>query len=272
MPCQKQKKPGGAGRKGSNNEHKIASGATSSREIRLIADILERGQYKSKQQQQAIVRLHQLILDAHQAATPTFLEASDEATELAFLASFEALAATPIFEDDTAPYREAMEAARKIARLIVTRPVTVVESYGRARDDQFRQFQRPSQQPTCHAIEQVLSRLDKVKPSGQHRWRAICPSHPDRNPSLSVRELEDGTVLIKCWTGCSIDEIVAAIGINLCDLFPGKHPPALRPSKAAVEHERMIYRIGFEMQSQGRLEPIDQARFDLAKRRLGVSK
>ena len=49
-----------------------------------------------------------------------------------------------------------------------------------------------------------------------------CPchvhAHGDRNRSLSVRESEDGWVMLKCFTGCSRDEILAAMGLQVRDL------------------------------------------------------
>ncbi|MGB8076966.1 MAG: CHC2 zinc finger domain-containing protein [Gallionella sp.] len=66
----------------------------------------------------------------------------------------------------------------------------------------------------------LLSKLDKVKRTGQGRWLACCPSHEDRTASLSVRELDDGRVLVHCFAGCSVHEIAAAAGIELSDLFP----------------------------------------------------
>lgn len=55
-----------------------------------------------------------------------------------------------------------------------------------------------------------------------------CPSHDDRIPSLSVkpgthRNTWGPTVLIKCHAGCSIDQIAAALGIELSDLFGNGH-------------------------------------------------
>jgi hypothetical protein len=37
---------------------------------------------------------------------------------------------------------------------------------------------------------------------------------------LSVREGDDGRVLLHCFAGCSVNEVVAALGIELSDLFP----------------------------------------------------
>ncbi|VVP53009.1 virulence-associated protein E [Pseudomonas fluorescens] len=119
-------------------------------------------------------------------------------------------------------------------------------------------------------LDKVLSCLDKVKPTGTNKWKACCPAHDDKSPSLAITETSDGTVLIKCWAGCSVQSIVSAIGLELRDLFPGSTQPRRGPSKQAIEHERMVYRIGQSLQQQGKLEGDDLVRFNLAKHRLGV--
>ncbi|HUE91485.1 virulence-associated protein E [Pseudomonas sp.] len=125
--------------------------------------------------------------------------------------------------------------------------------------------------PTGSAcVEKVLSRLDKVKANGSGKWKASCPAHSDKTPSLSIKEVGDGTVLLKCWAGCSAADITAAIGLELRDLFPGNKAAHRGPSRAAVEHERAIYQIGLSMLKSSTLSPEDQARFELAKQRLGV--
>lgn len=50
-------------------------------------------------------------------------------------------------------------------------------------------------------------------------YMACCPAHDDKNPSLSISE-SDGIILLKCWSGCSVESIVSAIGIEMKDLFP----------------------------------------------------
>lgn len=49
----------------------------------------------------------------------------------------------------------------------------------------------------------------------------------DRSASLSVRETGDGTLLIKCFTGCDVSAIVGAVGLELFDLFPPRDPDPL---------------------------------------------
>ena len=68
-------------------------------------------------------------------------------------------------------------------------------------------------------LELIISKLEKV--SGSHgRYKARCPAHNDRGPSLSVTEGDDGRILIHCFAGCDVHQVVSAIGLQLTDLFP----------------------------------------------------
>ena len=78
-------------------------------------------------------------------------------------------------------------------------------------------------QQSSPALEQVLSQLKGVRTS-MHGWRACCPAHADRKPSLSIGLGEHGQVLLKCFAGCSLDSIVEAIGLTMTDLFPEESP------------------------------------------------
>jgi hypothetical protein len=42
-------------------------------------------------------------------------------------------------------------------------------------------------------------------------WIACCPAHEDHNPSLSLRDASDGTVLLHCHTGCSQAAVIDAL-------------------------------------------------------------
>lgn len=74
-------------------------------------------------------------------------------------------------------------------------------------------------------VENFLSKLKKVKHTGSGRWIACCPAHDDKHPSLSVCEMEDGTILIKCWAGCGAADVISAVGLEFSDLFPNKRRP-----------------------------------------------
>lgn len=68
--------------------------------------------------------------------------------------------------------------------------------------------------------DELLARLERVRQTGPGRWIARCPAHEDRSPSLSIRDMEDGRTLLHCFGGCEVEEIVAALGIKIDDLFP----------------------------------------------------
>lgn len=69
-------------------------------------------------------------------------------------------------------------------------------------------------------IEGLLSKLDKVRPSGDGKYMACCPAHSDSDPSLAIKETSDGRILLHCFAGCGANEVTAAIGMTLQDLFP----------------------------------------------------
>ena len=78
-------------------------------------------------------------------------------------------------------------------------------------------------QQSSPALEQVLSQLKGVRTS-MRGWRACCPAHADRKPSLSIGLGEHGQVLLKCFAGCSLEHIVEAMGLTMADLFPEETP------------------------------------------------
>lgn len=68
--------------------------------------------------------------------------------------------------------------------------------------------------------ELLLSRLEKVRTAGRDRWMARCPAHHDGTPSLSVRALDDGRMLLHCYAGCDVQAVLGAIGLQFSDLYP----------------------------------------------------
>jgi putative DNA primase/helicase len=42
-------------------------------------------------------------------------------------------------------------------------------------------------------------------------WMARCPSHDDREPSLSLRDADDRKVLVRCHAGCEQERVIAAL-------------------------------------------------------------
>jgi hypothetical protein len=72
------------------------------------------------------------------------------------------------------------------------------------------------------SVETFLSALDKVKRNGKGQWVACCPSHQDKSPSMTIAETDDGRVLVHCFAGCSVEEILGAVGMEFDVLYPPK--------------------------------------------------
>ena len=98
-------------------------------------------------------------------------------------------------------------------------------------------------------MTEIIERLEYTRETGPGRWLARCPAHDDKRPSLTIRLTDDGRWLLHCFAGCDVHEIVAAIGLELSDLFPptDRHyqPGERRPFPAldvlrAVSHEVLI--------------------------------
>lgn len=68
-------------------------------------------------------------------------------------------------------------------------------------------------------IADLLSRLDKVRQTGRGTWTARCPSHDDKGPSLSLKEVEDGRILLHCFAGCEAAEVLASVGLDWSAVF-----------------------------------------------------
>lgn len=87
-------------------------------------------------------------------------------------------------------------------------------------------------------IDRLLPNLKRVKKTGDVTWMASCPTalhqHGDRSRGLSIRELEDGTILLHCFAECGSDLILKTLGLEWGDLFPqkfdlSKSAPTVRP-------------------------------------------
>lgn len=128
-------------------------------------------------------------------------------------------------------------------------------------------------------ITRLLDRLDAVRETGAGRWIARCPSHDDKRPSLNIRETSDGTILLKCWTGCGAADVVAAVGLALHDLFPDRpdeRPPLRKHERWApldvlrcLAHESLVVLIGAEAVARGEaLSDMDRDRLAQAAGRL----
>jgi len=68
--------------------------------------------------------------------------------------------------------------------------------------------------------ESIAKALDGRKVGGS--WMARCPAHHDRKPSLSIRDADDGKVLIHCHAGC--DQLGVIAVLRSLGLWKDYHP------------------------------------------------
>lgn len=78
------------------------------------------------------------------------------------------------------------------------------------------------QAQTRSSEQRVLDRLHEVTgraptpAGGQHK--AICPAHDDATPSLAV-SWKNGAVGVYCHAGCTVEQVVDALGLQMGDLW-----------------------------------------------------
>ena len=102
-------------------------------------------------------------------------------------------------------------------------------------------------------IDRVLSALGNYKAAGKRKWKAPCPAHEDRNPSLSIFLDDAGAVGLKCHAGCTTQDVLAALRLEKRDLFPRDDMPtykpkpkaSTKPKKAYADLDEAIRAIGF---------------------------
>ena len=85
---------------------------------------------------------------------------------------------------------------------------------------------------TAHEIVHSLMARPRRNRDG---WLVPCVCHDDRHPSLSIRDGEDGKILVHCFRGCNQREILKTLReMGLLDgSSPAPPPPPSRPINRA---------------------------------------
>lgn len=137
-------------------------------------------------------------------------------------------------------------------------------------------------------VELVLSRLEGVHHS-RPGWRAQCPACGGRSQKLAVAESSSGSVLIHCFAGCSAAEVVRALGLRVCDLYPQNErqhtPESRRANRRAVQEAgwraalsvlavetRLVHFTACTLARGEPLLPADEVRLGLALARIEDAK
>src|SRR5215203_1628779 len=66
--------------------------------------------------------------------------------------------------------------------------------------------QRRPEARSMRPVEKVLERLEGIE-QRNGGFMALCPSHDDHTPSLSVSEGDGGKALVRCFAGCETGDV-----------------------------------------------------------------
>jgi len=125
-------------------------------------------------------------------------------------------------------------------------------------------------------IDNILATLDKVKSLGGGKYRACCPAHNDKTPSLNIKDLEDGRIIMHCF-GCGANgiEIIKAMGLDPGDLFPDPLPgdqhgykrnrnayPATQKLKSLQFETSIVLLAAYKILKDGALNTVDVKRLE----------
>lgn len=85
-------------------------------------------------------------------------------------------------------------------------------------EDTSRVLQAHRQSAYDRVTDALRSAGSQVRETRDGQAQAQCPAHNDRGPSLSLTRIE-GQTLVYCHAGCATDDVTAALGLSMADLF-----------------------------------------------------
>ena len=107
-------------------------------------------------------------------------------------------------------------------------------------------------------------------------WMGHCPTQlharGDRNPSLSVGEGRDSSVLVHCFAGCTIDQICAALEIKVSDLSAGSRPTGRGRPRIVRDAERQVANLRSRLTPRERVLPITVVYCDPENLEAGIAR
>lgn len=75
---------------------------------------------------------------------------------------------------------------------------------------------------------------------------ASSPTREDRHPSLAIRELDDGRLLVHDFGGDDVGQVLSAVGLSLADLYPASNHSPMKPSKRPFNASDLLALVAFE--------------------------
>jgi hypothetical protein len=134
------------------------------------------------------------------------------------------------------------------------------------------------------AAAKLLDRLDRPRQMRPGAWMAACPCcQSKRGRPISLRELDDGRVLLHPFCGCDSGAVLDALGLTLADLFPERLPGHSYPAThsripasdllAAIDHEVIVASLIInDVLAAGSVTEEQRARLFQAAARIGEAR
>jgi len=94
---------------------------------------------------------------------------------------------------------------------------------------------------TTDPVQNLLDRLEGVKPAGPDKWTARCPAHDDAHASLSISRGDGGRALVHCHAGCALSAILGVLSMHASDLFQQQAPAAHRSTTRTGKTARRFH-------------------------------
>lgn len=132
------------------------------------------------------------------------------------------------------------------------------------------------------AASKVLDRVDRAKSTKPGNWVAGCPCcQSKQGRPLSIRELEDGRLLLHAFCGCDTQSVLAALGLTLSDLFDKPLGHRLAPAASRIpvidllgviaEEAFVVAILASDVAEGNSLSPVDSERLLRAAARIGAA-
>ena len=120
-------------------------------------------------------------------------------------------------------------------------------------------------------LEEFVSKLEYARSTGDNKYRARCPAHNDKSPSLDIQIGRTGAIIMICRShGCAPKDIMESVGMSENDLFPDDpytHREGFRrPKNWVPEDDEFIVRIGLD-QPRNQFSKQDWEKFQGAVKR-----
>ena len=96
------------------------------------------------------------------------------------------------------------------------------------------------------SADKLLSRVQRVRRTGPGRWIASSPTREDKSPSLAIREMDDGTILLHDFGGDSVEAILGALGLSFADLYPEQPGTFSKPVRRPFSASDVLSLVAFE--------------------------